>query len=311
MNKTMLASMREQMCPGEAAQAALLTRLAAEPAARRGKSWRSLALAACAALILCAYPMYQALKPQPPALHSYVQADASDPIVKAEYHQTTIAQGVDKGGEEEGPNTGDLPGGAYVGDAPSQPGADAYQLLMDHFGETLPDWFGGAYLDGSGALMVLLVEGQDPGDKSLELKVLDVVGALPVGFTSAKYSRNDLMRMNDELLDLLDGKGLPATWGIYDDQNRIILDVSEPLSDDLLAAIAKIDPGDDAILIRVIGESAVVTPDLVKGPPPAEPIGAPAAPGGVTEPQEKAPAGVQDLPAEKNAPAEYDLLPLE
>ena len=255
--------------------------------------------------------MYQALKPQPPALHSYVQADASDPIVKAEYHQTTIAQGVDKGGEEEDPNTGDLPDGAYVGDAPSQPGADAYQLLMDHFGETLPDWFGGAYVDGSGALMVLLVEGQDPGDKSLELKVLDVVGALPVGFTSAKYSRNDLMRMNDELLDLLDGKGLPATWGIYDDQNRIILDVSEPLPDDLLAAIAKIDPGDDAILIRVIGESAVVTPDLVKGPPPAEPIGAPAAPGGVTEPQEKAPAVVQDLPGEKAAPAEYDLLPLE
>lgn len=248
------------------------------------KQWKPLALAACAALVLCAYPAYNALKPQPSRLHSYTVVSGSDPVgIKAEY-QETIAQGVDKGGEE-GPNTGDLPGGAYIGDVPVQLGADAYQLLMDHFGGVQPDWYGGAYVTDGGSLMVLLVADQDPGDKTLELEVLEAVGDLPVGFNSAKYSRNELERMNGELLTLLDGKGIPAAWGIYDDQNRIILDVSEPLPDDMLTGIAKIDPDDDAILIRVVQDSTVVTPDLMKGPDPAgdsvDPV-----PGGVTVPGE-------------------------
>ena len=210
--------------------------------------------------------------------------------------------------QELAPNTGDLPGGAYIGDAPAQPAADAYQLLMAHFGDILPDWYGGAYVDG-GALMVLLVEGKDPADKSLELEVLEAVGHVPVAFTDVKYSLTELQKMNGELLDLLDGSGTRASWGIYEDQNRIVLDVPEPLSDDLLVAIAKIDPEDDAILIRVVEGTALT--DLVKGPPAVEPIGEPAAPGGVTEPQEKRPAVVQDLPGEKETPANYDILPLE
>lgn len=415
MNETVFSSMREQLRPSEAARAALWERLEAESIPqnkemKRIKQWKPMALAACAALILCAYPAYNALKPQSePRLHSYVTLEAGDPAIKGEYRQETTAQGVDQGAgdrdqvmrpgevveameeagfstadidayqtlgyemtwakwwkyvdsretldleslksfsdKELGVNTGDLPGGAYIGDVPVQLGADAYQLLMDHFGGDLPDWYGGAYVTETGSLMILLVEDQDPGDKTLELEVLEAVGDLPVGFTSAKYSRNDLGRMNDEIGALLDGKGIFATWGIYDDQNRIILDVSEPLPDDLLTAIGALDPADDAILIRVIQGSAVVTPDLMKGPDPigesADPV-----PGGVTAPnvdtadqkegEDPAPhfateapndipvpdedleaiepyydGGISDLPDKlpgKVEPAHYDLLPLE
>ncbi len=44
------------------------------------------------------------------------------------------------------PNTGDLPGGAYVGDVPVQVGAEDYQKLMTASNGTLPRLDGGAYL---------------------------------------------------------------------------------------------------------------------------------------------------------------------
>ena len=284
MENELFASMRTQLCPSEEAKRTLQAKLEQiMPKRRRSSLWSGLAAAACAAFALGLYsalPLTTETKP-----HSYITLEAGDPAaVKSDYRQETTAQGADKGGEEEeGPNTGDLPGGAYIGEVPVQPGADAYQLLMDHFGGVRPDWYGGAYVTDRGSLMVLLVEDKDPGDKSLELEVLKTVGDLPVGFTSAKYSRNDLERMNGELLALLDGRGISASWGIYDDQNRIVLDVSEPLPDDLLSAIASTDPADDAILIRVMEGQATVTPDLMKGPDPmgdsVDPV-----PGGVTAP---------------------------
>ena len=295
----LIRSMKQQMKPSPESRDMLLERLAAVPNSNSQKKektfmkqWKPLALAACTALVLCAYPAYHALAPRPPVLHSYTTIDGSDPAIKAQYREETTAQGVDKGGEEEGPNTGELPGGAPVGiapvgEAPVQPGADAYQLLMDHFGGVQPDWYGGAYIADNGTLMVLLVNDKDSGDKTLELDVLEAVGGktAPVGFAGAKYSRNDLERMNGELIALLDGKGIQAAWGIYDDENRIVLDVGEPLTDDLLAAIAEIDPDDDAILIRVVeGQATVTDEQFVKGPAPiGEGVDAPD-PGGVTVP---------------------------
>ena len=288
----LIRSMKQQMKPSPESRDMLLERLAAVPNSQKKektfmKQWKPLALAACTALVLCAYPAYHALAPRPPVLHSYTTIDGSDPAIKAQYREETTAQGVDKGGEEEGPNTGELPGGAPVGIAPVQPGADAYQLLMDHFGGVQPDWYGGAYIADNGTLMVLLVNDKDSGDKTLELEVLEAVGGktAPVGFAGAKYSRNDLERMNGELIALLDGKGIQAAWGIYDDENRIVLDVGEPLTDDLLAAIAEIDPDDDAILIRVVeGQATVTDEQFVKGPAPiGEGVDAPD-PGGVTVP---------------------------
>lgn len=396
MNKAIFASMRAQLCPSEAAQAAFWARLEEAPHKKKeGSMKKYVAVAACVALLLCAYPAYNAARPQnAPKLHSYITVEGSDPAVMKTYRQESVDVGggdqdqimapeevveameaagfstedidqyqalgyemtwakwwkfVDEQKNSEGAepfnlasleefsrqelsvNTGVLDD--PVEDLPAQSGADGYQLLMDHFGETLPDWYGGAYLDERGALMVLLVEGRAPGDKSLELEVLDVVGNIPLGFTSAKYSRNELSRMNDELLRILDGTGVFSSFGIYDDQNRIILDVPEPLPEDILAAIAGIDPDDDAILIRVVEGQTAITDEWVKG---STPIGKSAQPGGVdtVDPEEgEAPVlftadpnatavpddedliavepQIEDLPEEKGTPAGYDLLPLE
>ena len=338
MNKAMIASMREQLRPSEAARAALLERVGEIPNKREGNSVRKyFAVAACAALLLCAYPAYNVLKSQnPPKLHSYITVEAGDIGAIKAYRQESSDVG---GGEGpgEGPNLGVL--NDPVEEETVQLGAAAYQLLMDHFGDSRPDWYGGAYLDDSGTLMVLLVEDRNPGDKSLELEVMKAVGDLPVCFASAKYSRNELERINGELLHILDGTGVFSSFGIYDDQNRIILDVPEPLTEELLAAIGELDPEDDAILIRVV-EGVAMTTDWVKGPAPIEPIGGAVLPGGVTtaepvkaeepvgytagpaasavpdedliaiEPQDKG-TQVEELPGEKTVPASYDLLPLE
>ena len=104
------------------------------------------------------------------------------------------------------PNTGDLPGGAYVGDAPVQEGAEDYQRLMDRFNGTYPDWYGGAYLDESGRLVVQLVEDKDPGDKTLELQVLDWTGSDTVMFSSCKYSLAQLSELMDRLNALPDSQ---------------------------------------------------------------------------------------------------------
>ena len=347
MKNEIFASMREQLVPGKAAQAALQVRL--EETSHKKKEVpmkKYLAAVACVALLLCAYPAYNALKPQSPKLHSYITVEGSDPAVMKTYRQESVDVG---GGDQDqimapeevveameaaGFSTEDIDRYQALGyemtwakwwkfvdeqknseeaesfnlasleefsrqelsvntgvlddpvdDLPAQLGADGYQLLMAHFGETLPDWYGGAYLHEHGTLMVLLVESRDPGDKSLELEVLDAVGNIPMGFTNAKYSRNELDRINDELLHIMDGTGIFSSFGIYDDQNRIILDVSEPLPEDILTAIAEIDPDDDAILIRVVEGKTATTDEWVKGPEPIpEPVGEPAQPGGVTVP---------------------------
>lgn len=347
MKNEIFVSMREQLVPGKAAQAALQVRL--EETSHKKKEVpmkKYLAAVACVALLLCAYPAYNALKPQSPKLHSYITVEGSDPAVMKTYRQESVDVG---GGDQDqimapeevveameaaGFSTEDIDQYQALGyemtwakwwkfvdeqknseeaesfnlasleefsrqelsvntgvlddpvdDLPAQLGADGYQLLMAHFGETLPDWYGGAYLDEHGTLMVLLVESRDPGDKSLELEVLDAVGNIPMGFTNAKYSRNELDRINDELLHIMDGTGIFSSFGIYDDQNRIILDVSEPLPEDILTAIAEIDPDDDAILIRVVEGKTAITDEWVKGPEPIpEPVVEPAQPGGVTVP---------------------------
>ena len=76
MNNAIFASMKRQMIPSPAAQASLWERLEGEfiqPQKERQvmKRWKPLALAACAALVLCGFPAYNALKPQEVKLHSY------------------------------------------------------------------------------------------------------------------------------------------------------------------------------------------------------------------------------------------------
>ena len=152
------------------------------------------------------------------------------------------------------PNTGDLPGGAYVGDVPVQMGAEDYQKLMDRFNGQYPDWYGGAYLDQSGRLVVQLVEDKDPGDKTLELQVLDWTGSDTVMFSSCKHSLAQLHELMDQLNALPNTdpqcKEVMAGWGVDEEANHIKLTLTQ-VNDHILSVLARLDPDDDAIYVQV------------------------------------------------------------
>ncbi len=215
------------------------------------------------------------------------------------------------------PNTGDLPGGAYVGDVPVQVGAEDYQKLMEHFNGTYPDWYGGAYLDESGRLVVQLVEDKDPGDKSLELQVLDWTGSDTVMFSSCKYSLAQLSELMDRLNALPDSNpecgDVMAGWGINEEANRIELTLTE-VNNSILVVLAKLDPEDDMILVQV-GQRA--TADVGTEDPAVHHV----MPGGVPVPDDEdliaaepyydaSPYDLEELPEQKQ-PAFVDSAPGE
>ncbi len=331
MNKELFDSMRKQMTPSPEIRAALSETLA-QPTKKRPVPWKKYtALAACAALVVGAFTVYQAGKGRDYPLiskvpiHSYVMVDGVTEIIP---QNATTATGGSEGSDQDmgmapedlaaamldagytqeeidayqsigyqmtwanwwkfvhqqensegddpfnlddlklfsqkelyvntgalpAPNTGDLPGGAYVGDVPVQVGAEDYQKLMEHFNGAYPDWYGGAYLDQSGRLVVQLVEDKDPGDKSLELQVLDWTGSDTVMFSSCKYSLAQLSELMDRLNALPDSNpecgDVMAGWGINEEANRIELTLTE-VNNSILVVLAKLDPDDDAILVQV------------------------------------------------------------
>ena len=67
-NKELFASMQGQLKPSPRARAALEARLA-QPVKKRPAPWKYGAVAACAALVLAAWPIYRVLSP---ALHAVV-----------------------------------------------------------------------------------------------------------------------------------------------------------------------------------------------------------------------------------------------
>ncbi len=219
------------------------------------------------------------------------------------------------------PNTGDLPGGAYVGDVPVQVGAEDYQKLIDHFGSSYPDWYGGAYLDESGRLVVQLVEDKDPGDKTLELQVLDWTGSDTVMFSSCKYSLAQLSELMDQLNALPDTdpqcREVMAGWGVDEEANRIELTLTE-VNDHILSVLARLDPDDDAIYVQV-GQRASVDSIVKEGEDPAVHH---VMPGGATVPDDEdliaeeprydgAHYDVQDLPQQKGPAFAVDPAPVE
>ena len=219
------------------------------------------------------------------------------------------------------PNTGDLPGGAYVGDVPVQVGAEDYQKLMEHFNGAYPDWYGGAYLDESGRLVVQLVEDKDPGDKTLELQVLDWTGSDTVMFSSCKYSLAQLSELMDQLNALPDTdpqcREVMAGWGVDEEANRIELTLTE-VNDHILSVLARLDPDDDAIYVQ-IGQRASVDSIVKEGEDPAVHH---VMPGGATVPDDEdliaeeprydgAHYDVQDLPQQKGPAFAVDPAPVE
>ena len=391
MNKELFDSMRKQMTPSPEVRAALSEKLA-QPAKKRPVPWKKYtALAACAALVVGAFTVYQAGKGRDYPLiskvpiHSYVTVDDLTGIVPEnattatggsegavrdadmgmtlqdleqamldvgytqeeidEYqsigyqmtwanwwkfvHQQENSEGDDPfnldslkvfsqkelyvhTGALPAPNTGDLPGGAYIGDAPSQEEAlNAYEELMDRFNGVYPDWYGGAYIDSSGWLVVQLVEDKDPADKSLELQVLDWTGSDQVMFSSCKYSLAHLKELMDQL-NALPGQDMKcgdvmAGWGIDEKANRIELTLTQ-VNDHILSVLARLDPDDDAIYVQV-GQRA--TADVGTEDPAVHHV----MPGGVPVPDDEDLAAVEPyyveelpgkLPKEEQRPAHVD-----
>ena len=128
------------------------------------------------------------------------------------------------------------------------------RFKADYGPDKYPEWYGGAYIDSSGWLVVQLVEDKDPADKSLELQVLDWTGSDQVMFSSCKYSLAQLKELMDQLNALPDKDmkcgDVMAGWGINEEANRIELTLTQ-VYDPILVVLAELDPDDDAIQVRV------------------------------------------------------------
>lgn len=317
MNQELFEHMRKQMTPSPEVRAALSEKLA-QPVKKRPAPWMKYgALAACAALVIGAVSVYNLHQAHHDdlrrtlQLHSYVTVEGLTGYAT----EDTATNDTGTGGTEV--NTGDLPGGAYVGDVPVQEGAEAYQKLMDHFDGYYPEWYGGAYLNESGRLVVHLVESEDPGDKSLELQVLDWTGSDNVMFSSCKYSLNQLKELMEKLNALPASdpryREVMASWGIDEEANRIELTLTNVDDHVLLLVLAELDPDDDAIYVQVgqrashdLGED--VRTDSAKTEAPAVHH---AVPGGVTVPDDEdliadEPVYEEDTSASTSAPSYPD-----
>lgn len=319
MKHEIFDSMKGQLNPSLQAQADLRQALSKPARARAADSRRWAALAACACLMLtiCGAVALQN-EDSSPRQHSYTTVDG---VFQPMAEQKSP---IDGGGTEATTQTGsELPGGAFVGggDVAVQAGAEAYDRLMQGMGmmeedAEYPDWYGGAYLDAGGGLTVLLVEDKDPGDKSLELQVLEWIDNAPVAFTSAKYSHaylSGLMeKMDEQMPQLVEHGG----WSLNTADNCIDLNITFPVDTKVLAALAELDPNDDAI--RVNAYTAPKDEIKLELRPKVQ-LGEAPVPGGVmdTEPVPgEAPVSlprgdVDGDPDGYSQPAHYDLLPLE
>lgn len=333
MKHEIFDSMKGQLNPSLQAQADLRQALSKPAKVRAADSRRWAALAACACLMLtiCGAVALQN-EGSSPRQHSYTAVDGVfQPIAEQK-------NPIDGGGTEATTQTGgELPGGAVVGggDVAVQAGAEAYDRLMQGMGmmeenAQYPDWYGGAYIGSDGGLTVLLVADKDPGDKSLELQVLEWTGDAGVAFSSAKYSHAYLSGLMDQLDERMPQLVEEGGWSLNTADNCIDLDILFPVDTKVLTALAELDPDDDAIRVSAYTEKAhQIQFELkpVEDAPTKVQLGEEPVPGGVMD-TEPVPGGDVDgdpdgydiptydaspaeLPAEQSAPAHYDLLPLE
>lgn len=312
MNKELFDSMNKQMTPSPEVRAALSEKLA-RPAKKRPVPWKKYAaVAACAVLVIGAFSVYNLYQdyekwgitvrnfqrdPIELTMHSYVTVEGLTGYVT----ENAAANDTGTGGTEV--NTGDPPADieTVMREGTGQEEAlNAYQKLMGHFALGYPNWYGGAYIDDDNNLMVLLVSDKDPGDKSLELKVLDWTGSDKVVFGSAKYSLRYLRTLQDKVCNAMMELGLFSSCGTYESENRLHLSLTS-VTDEALALLARLDPDDDAIYVQV-GQRASTDSASTEDPAVHHVV-----PGGVTVPDD------EDLIAEEPYydGARYDVLPEE
>lgn len=283
--------------------------------------WRILAAcAACAALVLAAYPVYRAVNPP---LHSYTVLEGGGAVGP----EALLGGG---GMDTPGQNTPELdPGFGQPQDAAGQWKAVAqYQGLLQGMGgqgggepEPYPGWYGGAWIDDTGdRLAVAIVDGFHTGE--LEAQIEEWCGGEVVFVQDMKYSYAHLLNLNEQILQTLqESLNQNDVWSTFSSMSPDImancLDVgfSGTPSDAALAFLARLDPAGDAIRVQVFTDKPDPLTDKGPGPAPVDPeardtptptpvkSGEPV-PGGATQPAASEPPQGQ----EQSRPAEYDLL---
>lgn len=257
--------------------------------------WKTFAAcAACAAVMICAYPVYRMVNPP---LHSYTVVERGGTMNTLDGESTvTGGQGV----------TDNLPGGAYVGNGstPSggndwleDPGSDLsgaptdkaaatqYGRLLQGMGVrgngeiVYPDWFAGAWFE-DGILTVGIVD--ELRTPELEMEIKGWVQT-DIAFQDAKYSYTYLNALMEKTVARIEGAGLTCGVGVDVTANRLGVDLyneeTAPEFKKVLAALAELDPAGDAIQVRVFaGQTNTLTDGAADDPIPA-PV-----PGGITEP---------------------------
>lgn len=226
------------------------------------------------------------------------------------------------GGAETGDDT------SRDGDAPAQEGASGqYRELLQWMGgqdgrepDVYPDWFAGAWIDGDRLTVAIVDSFRTPG---LEAQVTERCGGTEeVRFTGAKYAQNHLNGLMDGVARILEEQDvrISSAYGVCVMDNCLGLDFfGAAPGDEVLAALAGLDPEGDAIRIQVFCDRRLQPTDE-KGPAPGET----AQPTSFDPPQDNAAPiptpvpggaqGVDELPqakGEEYQPAQYDLLPLE
>lgn len=267
MNKNLFASMQTQLVPSERAMASLRNGLEQPLAKKRPAPWSYGALAACAALVIALYPLCRYFLP------------TSGPD-SAGLHSYTVVSGLSNGKAETAGDTGGsdaFPGAAggntEIGERDpldSEPGGPIsqeeaiglYQTLIDHFaaqygaGEGLlpqfPAWYGGSYLnnhrpDRVARLTLVLVSSED--SPALRQNVYDLLGSQAVDFVSGTYSLAYLTDLMDQVTAQPAVKELLVSCSVDEEANRLELELID-VTDQVLALLARLDPEDDAILVR-------------------------------------------------------------
>lgn len=322
-------------------------RAADEQAPRPRFGWKKLALcAACAALVLglSALPLTsEGPEPAPegaqdpgvtlvrqPGLHDYFLIDRSLSASTTQGDSPKLLQpaapgggGIDMPGQNAPePNPDQPPRGSGpdpTGGAPAQEDASAQyaRLLQWWFGEPVPpsepggypDWFGGAWIDGE-LLTVAIVDGfRTP---ALEEQIRERTGGGALLFTGAAYSQNHLDGLMEQVgrtLDELDCRVF-LSYGVYAADNRIHLDFSQPPDDQVLSALAQLDPAGDAILIQVFtGTQNLPTGASAKGPAPDGPAPEPVGPEARAAPTVTGDGEPTPTPADGDEPDAYACAP--
>ena len=266
--------------------------------ARPRFGWKTLAAcAACAALVLGAYPVYQMSQSQDTSgllpLHDYTIVEGSGMTTLGDVMMEDVktpAQGTgasapdassgEDGGQEGVDGVGyDVPGQ----DAPVQEAAQAQYLgLLQGLGgqggylpETYPDWYGGAWIDNSyypeAKLAVAIVDGLRTPE--LEAQIGEWCGG-EVVFQDAKYALAYLYELQDLVVDAMTdgGDGLSGGIGVDVMENCLGVDIYSNGADipkEVLVKLGQLDPRGDAIRVRLFTDKLdTLTDEVVKGPVP-------------------------------------------